>query len=635
MRLSLFQRRFLLISASVVAVTICLGICFYLSTRRIVLGELNRRGDLLVRSLASQSVQGMTTENVFHTLEALVDQAARQPDVTFVQIEDVHGKALAVAGSAKIQGLVFSTPVVASDTGSTKAIEMFDDSHTGETGLGKVRLTLSLAGFQAEFRRAALSFAMVAAIVNVLALIPAYIVSRWLAQRVAAAAELTRLVGTGDYKVRLKPKDNDEMGDLERGFNSMVEALAMSRSSLEGKVVELTNTLVLLKQTQGQLLHADKIAAVGQLAGGVAHDFNNLLTVILFSGRALEDSLDKDDPRRDDVGEIVIAANRASDLTRQLLAFSRRQTVEPKVVDVNMAVHGMEKMLRRLIGEDVQLTFEPTTKPVCINIDPGQLEQVLMNLVVNARDALPEGGKIRVAISRGAIPEGAAVLPRTCSGEDWVALLVADDGVGMAEDTRSRIFEPFFTTKGIGKGTGLGLSTVYGIVEQGGGQISIASSLGKGTTFSVYFPAVQQAATLRNADSLAPVLPRRDTILLVEDEDQIRHISARVLRKSGYEVIETGSPATALELATAAKSKIQLLLTDVTMPGMNGIELARKLLPLQPTMAVLFMSGYTDRRNLETASSDPRHFMPKPFTPEPLLQKVQHLLSSLAETAPA
>ena len=490
-----------------------------------------------------------------------MQHAAGQSDVTFVRVENGQGKTLATAGIPGESGLVLSEPIPSSAGTEGKGLGVFDDAPAERpTGPGKVTLGMSLAGFQSRVRRVVLVFALVAVVLNVLALIPAFLISRWLATRVVRAAEGTRRVGTGDYSVRLAGGGTDEISDLERGFDAMTEALGDSRATLEAKVEELTHTLELLQKTRGQLLHADKIAAVGQLAGGVAHDFNNLLTAILFSGRSLEDSLGVDDPRHEDVSEIILAANRAAELTRQLLAFSRRQQVEPKVVDVNQSVKGMEKMLRRLIGENIQLVFETGTEPLTVLIDPGQLEQVVLNLVVNARDALPEGGSILVHAVRGAAPDGAGILPRPGGLGECAQISVTDNGVGMSEETRHRIFEPFFTTKGVGKGTGLGLSTVYGIVEQSGGQIVIASQLGSGTTFSIYFPVVpgDAPAAVRRAGVTQPA-SRRHTILLVEDEDRIRHITAKVLRKNGYEVIDTGSPVEALDLASSAKSSIQLL----------------------------------------------------------------------------
>jgi two-component system, cell cycle sensor histidine kinase and response regulator CckA len=325
---------------------------------------------------------------------------------------------------------------------------------------------------------------------------------------------------------------------------------------------------------EDQLRQAQKLEAIGLLAGGVAHDFNNLLSVILSYAGFLTDALPEGDARRDDVGEIRTAAERAADLTRQLLAFSRRQMLQPRVLDLNAIVTGTQKMLRRLLPESIELRLALAPSVPAVKVDPGQIEQVIMNLAVNARDAMPEGGTLELATR--AVPEG-------------LDLSVRDTGTGMDRATLARIFEPFFTTKGQGRGTGLGLSTVHGIVQQSGGKLSVESEVGRGTVFTIFLPAATDAAATKTVATAGA--PRGgETILLVEDDPQVRKAVRLVLERAGYRVVECATPADALERCDG----IDLLLTDVVMPKMNGRELAEAVRQRRPATRVLYMSGYTD-----------------------------------------
>lgn len=385
------------------------------------------------------------------------------------------------------------------------------------------------------------------------------------------------------------------------------------------------------RMLEEQVILAQKMEAIGRLAGGVAHDFNNILTAIGGYTDLLLADLPPDDQRRRDVEEIHQAAQRAASLTRQLLAFSRRQVLQPKVINLNSLVPDIEKMLRRLIGEDI--LFATVLHPRLGNVraDPGQLEQVIVNLVVNARDAMPKGGRITIETRNVELDESyAADHPGVTPGR-YVMLAVTDTGVGMDDETKARIFEPFFTTKVRGKGTGLGLATVYGIVQQTGGHIWPYSEPGKGTTMRVYLPRVDEPADPLERPGEAPLelLRGSETILLVEDEVPVRSVTRQLLERNGYTVLEAADGPAALALIDGGSGgrHIDLLLTDVIMPGMSGRELAVELRARRPDLRVLYMSGYTDDAVVRHGMLEPGlAYLEKPFRPATLLRKVREVL---------
>ena len=382
-------------------------------------------------------------------------------------------------------------------------------------------------------------------------------------------------------------------------------------------------------QLEQQLRQAQKMEAVGRLAGGIAHDFNNILTAITGYADLLLEDLGATDPRRQDADEIHKAADRAAGLTRQLLAFSRQQVLQPTVLEVNKLVSDLEKMLRRLLGEDVALTTQlaPTTGRV--KADPGQLEQVIMNLAVNARDAMPNGGKLTLETGNVDLDESYATDHYPARAGPFVMLAVSDTGTGMSEETQAHMFEPFFTTKEKGKGTGLGLATVYGIVKQSGGFIWVYSEVGHGTTFKLYLPRVQELAERASQPAQTPARAARgtETVLVVEDEAPVRSVARQVLERHGYTVLEAPSAEAALDIATRYSGAIHLLLTDVVMPGLNGRELATRLADLRPDARVIFMSGYTDDAVTRHGVLEPGSaYVQKPFTPDAIARKVREVL---------
>jgi len=382
-----------------------------------------------------------------------------------------------------------------------------------------------------------------------------------------------------------------------------------------------------VKRLEQQFFQAQKMEAVGRLAGGIAHDFNNLLTVITSYSELLLEDLGADDPKRDDVAQIRKASESAAALTRQLLAFSRQQVLQPQVLDLNETVAGTEKLLKRLIGEDVQLATVLAPDLGRAVVDPGQLEQIIMNLAVNARDAMPEGG--RLTIETANMDMDAAYVqdhPPARAGR-YVMLAVSDTGTGMDASTQAHIFEPFFTTKASGKGTGLGLATVYGIVKQSGGFIWVYSELGHGTTMKIYFPWAGEPAERGAAAPASRPRPGTETVLVVEDAPSVRSVIRQALERYGYTVLEAPDGETALQLAAKHHGPIHLLLTDVVMPGVSGRQLADRLVHLRPGVKVLYASGYTDDAILHHGMLEPGiAYLQKPFTRDALALKVRALL---------
>jgi two-component system cell cycle sensor histidine kinase/response regulator CckA len=444
-------------------------------------------------------------------------------------------------------------------------------------------------------------------------------------QVVARATESVQGGTVYEAEYRLKSREGKYRWFLARGFPMRDD---------HGKVVRwfaICTDIDDFRRTQEQLHQALKMEAVGRLAGGVAHDFNNLLTVIMGYGRLLSDAAERSGAPSSEAKQILYAAERASELTRQLLTFSRRQIVQPRMMDLNSILRETETMIRRLIGEDivVRTVLDPELLPV--RIDRGQFEQVIVNLAVNARDAMPGGGQLTLETANVDLDDAYTLGHLTVEPGRYVMLAVSDTGQGMDQETQEHIFEPFFTTKEPEKGTGLGLSTVYGIVKQSGGHIWTYSEPGRGTTFKIYLPAVLAAGSEPRQLALPSLMQTRgtETILVLEDEPVVRQLVLAILAQQGYTVLEADTPEEALRLCKEYAGSIQLLVTDVVMPGMSGRQVAEAALTCRPTLKVLYMSGYTGDATAHLAVLDSgAAFLQKPFSSESLLQKVRELLNS-------
>jgi len=465
--------------------------------------------------------------------------------------------------------------------------------------------------------------------------------------RVEDVTDFTRLQSRGLLAILESDKLRSQVTHMERELFARAqelqranEQLRAQHRELEGRVEltseELAQEVNARQQTEGalrrsedQLRQAQKLEAVGRLAAGIAHDFNNLLSVVLGYTEELLQEPPESSPGREELTEIKLAGERASELVRQLLIFSRQQLLAPKVVDLNAIVDNVGRMLARLVGEQIELAFVPGANLGAVKVDPGQIEQVVMNLVVNARDAMPDGGKLTIATSNVDLDESYAAEHLSVTPGPHVMLSVSDTGVGMDRATQQHIFEPFFTTKPAGQGSGLGLSTVFGIVKQSHGHVWVYSEPGHGTTFKVYLPRTGDA-------SVRPPPPvategGSETILLVEDDAQVRVIVKRALERGGYAVLTANGPEEALRICETTLLRIDLLLTDVVMPQMNGRELAERVCVLRPATKTLFMSGYTDDAILRHGVLDEgAPFLQKPVTPSSLTRKVRDTLDAPA-----
>ncbi|MFL5328551.1 MAG: ATP-binding protein [Gemmataceae bacterium] len=426
---------------------------------------------------------------------------------------------------------------------------------------------------------------------------------------------------------------------IQRNLKMMLE-LAMSHAAM-GVDRDLTQEEYHkqsqeLQGTEERLRQAQKMEGIGRLAGGIAHDFNNLLTIIGGYSELLLSSGDASTLQYEHVTEIKKAADRATSLTRQLLAFSRKQILAPRLIDLNATVRDIEKMLSRLIGEDIELNTLLSPGIGRIKVDPGQLEQVIINLAVNSRDAMPNGGTLTIEtknidleVSEILRQESQVLGTPTTETTSFVLLTISDTGCGMDEETKAHLFEPFFTTKEVGQGTGLGLATVYGIVKQSGGAVSVYSEVGQGTIFKIYLPRVEDmAAPSSNIAPRPAVTAGAETILLVEDEGKVRELTRTVLKTNGYRVLEARNGLDAIEVAEKFGGTIHLLLTDLVMPKLGGRHLAERLRPTRPNMAVLFMSGYTDDHVIRHGIIDSdMAFLQKPFSPQMLLRKIRDVMN--------
>jgi signal transduction histidine kinase/ActR/RegA family two-component response regulator len=452
-------------------------------------------------------------------------------------------------------------------------------------------------------------------VITLLVLVVGFVIANRTATPVESLTRDAAAIAAGDMSRRSTLQSDDEVGDLARAFNSMADTIAERDAAL--------------RASQEQLLHAQKMEALGSFAGGIAHDFNNYLSAIVGHTELAALTLPDDSPAREDLMEVMASSARAADLTKQILIFSRKQVVEPHVIDLSAVLRGIERLIRRLLGEDRALEVECTSEPTAILIDHGQLEQVIVNLVANARDATPNGGMIRVSTS--VINSNAAEPQWNASAQlaTHARLIVSDNGAGMTASVRERIFDPFFSTKSRGQGTGLGLAIAYGIVQQSGGSITVESEVGLGTTFTVLFPLTSDEAEHDAAQPGHEVPHGRGRILVAEDDASVRNSTVRALQRAGYDVVAAEDGPSALARFREVGASFDLLLSDVVMPGMSGSILAKRARALQPDIPVLFMSGYADDDSIrEGLASGLVTCLAKPFSAAALCAAVHRTITN-------
>ncbi len=441
------------------------------------------------------------------------------------------------------------------------------------------------------------------------------------ATSIQAVEEQVALTGTWEGELQHQTRDGRKLTVQSR-------LVLLAAGAGRRLVLETNRDMTERRRTEDQLRQAQKMEAVGQLAGGLAHDFNNLLGVIVGYMSLLGESFERDDPRREQAGEVQEAAERAAQLTQQLVAFSRQQVLRPTLLDLNLVLTEFMRMGGRLLGEDIEVALVKQPDLWAVSADRGQIEQVLMNLVVNARDAMPEGGKLTLETRNVELDPGYSATHLPATPGPHVVVSVSDTGIGMDAATQQHIFEPFFTTKDPGRGTGLGLAMVYGVIKQSGGNIWMYSEPGHGTTFKLYFPRARQGAAPESAPS--PELDHRggtETVLVVEDNDSLRRLTVGVLKANGYTVLEAANGGEALLIAEQHEGPIHLLLTDVVLPRLSGRKLAERLRAQRPETQVLYMSGYTDDAVVLHGALEPGlSFLQKPFRPDALTRRVREVL---------
>lgn len=528
-------------------------------------------------------------------------------------------KSMAPLSLVKESTIEFWTAIRSSPGYSPNEALLFTDQpgQKSQSVIGFVGVSLDTKSLNEAFRGLLLKSAFICLTFLVCALIIAYYMAQGISKPINSLKKLVNALGSGIAVERMPVKTGDEIGELSAAFNAMAESLRIREEEKE--------------HLAAQLLHAQKMEAVGQLAGGVAHDFNNILCAIIGFGTLLEMGMNKDDPARNHLKQILSAADRATKLTQGLLAFGRKQVINLCPADLNEIVINIEKMLTRLINEDIELRLCLSNRKLNVLADSGQIDQVLINLATNARDAMPGGGILTIETGEEHPPEDfladAGALPFT----RFAILTVTDSGTGMESDLRERIFEPFFTTKEVGKGTGLGLSMVYGIIKQHNGHIAVSSEPGKGTSFRIYLPLTPNESITGILDEEIPALPLSgtETILVVEDNPEVRNLNRTVLETFGYRIVEANDGEEAVTQFLSYRDDIDLVVMDVVMPKMNGRQAYSRISDIRPDIKILFTSGYTaDIVQQKGIFTEGLNFLSKPMTPATLLKKVRELLDT-------
>lgn len=642
---SLGLRFFLLFASTIAVISISFTVMFYQQQRRILRENVTHEGQILARLLAHNARLGVFAENG-ELLKDPVEGILQHEGVLFVSVisaagtpirEQAHGKMLKTPGRKlpnwnahfndvraswiphafeEADLFEFWAPIVSiAPFQSADALILGHEAQDKEKILGYARIIVDKQPLKRRLDTFLFTCSILAGGFLVLSTILTYLVVRRITNPLDRLTVGIKALEQGGGFVPVKVERNHEIGRLANAFNHMAETLKKREAEKE--------------QLAEELRHAQKMEAIGTLAGGVAHDFNNILTAIVGFGTLLQRSLNKDNPYQIYVDQILNAADRATTLVKRLLAFGRKQVITPFPTDLNGIIQSIEKLLARLVSEDVEFKVSLFQEPLVCHVDSGQIDQILMNLVTNARDAMPAGGRLTLTTDATVLDENSFGSLEQCRPGRYAVLTISDTGFGMDQETKERIFDPFFTTKEVGKGTGLGLSMVYGIVRQHEGFVTVDSEPGTGTTFRIYLPIV--ALSARVEEEAPPVVTKgnRETVLLAEDDKAVRKLSRHVLERNGYEVIEATDGNDAVKKFTEAAGKIDLVLLDVVMPGKNGQVAYAEMKRIQPAVKALFISGYTkDIIGSKGFLAEDINFIAKPVKPDQLIARVQEVLKN-------
>jgi len=640
---------FLSLALSTVFISVAFTVFFIHHERKNMMETLLNKGNLLAKQLAESSRIGVFAENaallsdpmksvmsekeslaawVFTRKGRLLGSSTLSSQSVRNKSDFKHGIAaddLSVLRRGQLpfyrqRGTLieFWAPVTSASIYSPQEALVFTDNpeQTHDQAIGYVAVTLNTSPMDAAFRGLLLKSVVMSMAFLAVALAVAYYFARSITSPLNSLKEGVNAIGAGKETAKMPIQTEDEIGDLTRAFNDMAEALRMREAEKE--------------HLASQLQHAQKMEAIGQLAGGVAHDFNNILCAIIGFGALLEMSMPKTDPSRHHLEQILSAADRATSLVQGLLAFSRKQIINPKAVDLNDVVRNIEKMITRLISEDIELSIRLSERKLYVFVDTGQIDQVLLNLVTNARDAMPHGGKLIIetdeTLPNSEIEGIADILP----GTHFALLSISDTGTGIKHETQEKIFEPFFTTKEVGKGTGLGLSMAYGIVRQHNGHITLSSEIGKGTSFRIYLPlASYESLPSHLVESPVTPVSGTETLLVVEDNQEVRNLNRLVQETFGYRVIEAVDGEEAVARFREHHDEIDMIVMDVVMPKLNGRQAYVEICKIRPQVKVLFMSGYApDFIESKGIATEGFTFINKPVAPMDLLKTVREILDS-------